>query len=229
VEPPVIRHGSVGRVMPGTEVKLVEGEVWVRGPHLMAGYLDNAEATAATIDADGWLHTGDLGRFDDDGFLYLGDRLKELIKVKGFQVAPAELEGLLRAHRAVADAAVVGVPDEEAGERPVAFVVARGELDRDELMAYVVAQVAPYKRLRGIEEVDALPRSPTGKLLRRMLVPGRSREMVPRRDRGRLRRPADRDADQQAVAGAPVAAGGGRDAAHGPGAGRQPADRAAAL
>jgi acyl-CoA synthetase (AMP-forming)/AMP-acid ligase II len=172
VEPPAIRHGSVGHVMPGTAVRLVDGEVWVRGPHLMAGYLDDAEATAATIDADGWLHTGDLGRFDDDGFLYLGDRLKELIKVKGFQVAPAELEGLLRAHPAVADAAVVGVPDEEAGERPVAFVVARGELDRDELMAHVAAQVAPYKQLRDIEEVDALPRSPTGKLLRRLLVAG---------------------------------------------------------
>jgi acyl-CoA synthetase (AMP-forming)/AMP-acid ligase II len=169
-DPPQMRPGSVGMVMPGTEVTLVDGEVWVRGPHLMFGYLDNPEATAATIDADGWLHTGDLGRFDDDGFLYLGDRIKELIKVKAFQVAPAELEGLLRAHPAVADAAVVGVPDEECGERPVAFVVARGELDRDELMAHVARQVAPYKQLREIEEVDALPRSPTGKLLRRVLV-----------------------------------------------------------
>jgi acyl-CoA synthetase (AMP-forming)/AMP-acid ligase II len=171
-DPPQVRHGSVGRVMPGTEVKLVDGEVWVRGPHLMSGYLDDPEATAATIDADGWLHTGDLGRFDDDGFLYLGDRIKELIKVKGFQVAPAELEAVLRTHPAVADAAVVGVPDEDAGERPVAFVVARGELDRDDLMAHVARQVAPYKQLREIEEVEALPRSPTGKLLRRMLLAG---------------------------------------------------------
>jgi len=170
VEPPVIRHGSVGRVMPGTEVQVVDGEVWVRGPHLMSGYLDDPEATAATIDPDGWLHTGDTGRFDDDGFLYLGDRLKELIKVKGFQVAPAELEGVLRTHPAVGDAAVVGVPDDEAGERPVAFVVARGDLDREELMAFVAVQVAPYKQLREVELVDALPRSPTGKLLRRMLV-----------------------------------------------------------
>ena len=100
----------------------------------------------------------------------MGDRIKELIKVKGFQVAPAELEGLLCAHPSVADAAVVGVPDEEAGERPVAFVVARGELDRDALAAYVDDQVAPYKRLREIVEIDVLPRSPTGKLLRRMLV-----------------------------------------------------------
>ena len=163
-------HGSVGLPMPGTEVELVDGEVWVRGPHLMSGYLGNAQATAATIDAEGWLHTGDTGRFDDEGFLFLGDRIKELIKVKGFQVAPAELEGVLRTHPAVADAAVVGVPDDEAGERPVAFVVARGELDRDELMAFVAAQVAPYKELREVELVDALPRSPTGKLLRRMLV-----------------------------------------------------------
>jgi acyl-CoA synthetase (AMP-forming)/AMP-acid ligase II len=170
LEPPRIRHGSVGLPMPGTEVALVDGEVWVRGPHLMSGYLDDAEATAATIDADGWLHTGDTGRFDDDGFLFLGDRIKELIKVRGFQVAPAELEGLLRAHPAVADVAVVGVPDAESGERPVAFVVARGELDRDALMAYVAEQVAPYKQLREIELVDALPRSPTGKLLRRLLV-----------------------------------------------------------
>jgi acyl-CoA synthetase (AMP-forming)/AMP-acid ligase II len=169
-DPPRVRHGSTGLLVPGTEAKLVDGEIWVRGPQLMAGYLGNPEATAATIDAEGWLHTGDLGHFDDDGYVYLGDRIKELIKVKGFQVAPAELEGLLSAHPSVAEAAVVGVPDEEAGERPVAFVVARGELDRDALMAYLAEQVAPYKRLRHIEEIDALPRSPTGKLLRRVLI-----------------------------------------------------------
>jgi acyl-CoA synthetase (AMP-forming)/AMP-acid ligase II len=168
-DPPDVRPGSVGRLVPGTEAQIVDGEVWVRGPQLMSGYLDDPLATAATIDGDGWLHTGDLGHFDDDGYLYLGDRIKELIKVKGYQVAPAELEGLLRGHPAVAEAAVVGVPDESAGERPVAFVVARGELDRDELLAFVAAQVAPYKRLREVVEVDALPRSPTGKLLRRRL------------------------------------------------------------
>jgi acyl-CoA synthetase (AMP-forming)/AMP-acid ligase II len=172
MDPVQIRHGSVGRPMPGTEVQVVDGEVWVRGPHLMSGYLDAPEATATTIDADGWLHTGDTGHFDEDGFLYLGDRIKELIKVKGFQVAPAEIEAVLRTHPAVADAAVAGVPDDEAGERPVAFVVARGELDRDELMAYVAGQLAPYKQVREVEEVDALPRSPTGKLVRRMLVAG---------------------------------------------------------
>jgi acyl-CoA synthetase (AMP-forming)/AMP-acid ligase II len=168
--PPVVRRGSVGRIMPGTEVRLVDGEVWVRGPQLMTGYLDDPEATAATIDADGWLHTGDLGHFDDDGFLYLRDRVKDLIKVRGFQVAPAELEHLLREHPSVVDAAVVGAPDDDAGERPIAFVVARGEVDREALMALVAGQVAPYKRLRDLELVDALPRSPTGKLLRRELV-----------------------------------------------------------
>jgi acyl-CoA synthetase (AMP-forming)/AMP-acid ligase II len=166
----LVRHGSVGRLMPGTEARIVDREVWVRGPQLMRGYRGNPTATAATIDADGWLHTGDLGHFDDDGYLYLGDRIKELIKVKGFQVAPAELEGVLRSHPAVADAAVVRIPDAEAGERPKAFVVASGELDRDELRAFVNAQVAPYKRIDQIEELDALPRSPTGKLLRRMLM-----------------------------------------------------------
>jgi acyl-CoA synthetase (AMP-forming)/AMP-acid ligase II len=166
-----VRHGSVGFLMPGTEGQIVDGEVWVRGPQVMSGYLGNPEATAATVDADGWLHTGDLGRFDEDGYLFLGDRLKELIKVKGFQVAPAELEALLRAHPAVADAAVVRVPDPDTGERPKAFVVAAGELDHDELREFVASQVAPYKRIDEIEEIDALPRSPTGKLLRRVLVP----------------------------------------------------------
>jgi acyl-CoA synthetase (AMP-forming)/AMP-acid ligase II len=169
-QPELIRHGSVGHLMPGTEGKIVDGEVWVRGPQMMSGYLGNPAATAATIDADGWLHTGDTGRFDDDGYLFLGDRIKELIKVKGFQVAPAELEAVLRSHPAVADAAVVRVPDAETGERPKAFVVARGELDLDELREFVASQVAEYKRIDEIEEIDALPRSPTGKLLRRLLV-----------------------------------------------------------
>jgi acyl-CoA synthetase (AMP-forming)/AMP-acid ligase II len=165
-----VRHGSVGFLVPGTEGQIVDGEVWVRGPQVMSGYLGNAEATAATVDADGWLHTGDLGRFDEDGYLFLGDRLKELIKVKGFQVAPAELEALLRSHPAVADAAVVRVPDPDTGERPKAFVVPAGELDHDELREFVASQVAEYKRIDEIEEIDALPRSPTGKLLRRLLL-----------------------------------------------------------
>jgi acyl-CoA synthetase (AMP-forming)/AMP-acid ligase II len=181
-DPQRSRPESVGLLVPGTEAMVVDpqsgvplaagedGELWVRGPQLMAGYLDDPAATAATIDPDGWLHTGDLGNLDDDGHVFLVDRLKELIKVRGFQVAPAELEAVLCAHRAVADAAVVGVPDERAGELPKAFVVTRGRPDPDELRAYVADRVAPYKRLHEIEEVDELPRSPTGKLLRRVLV-----------------------------------------------------------
>jgi acyl-CoA synthetase (AMP-forming)/AMP-acid ligase II len=169
-DPERIRPGSAGLIVPGTEVKVVDGELWVRGPQLMEGYLDNPAATAATLDADGWLHTGDIGHIDDDGYVFLVDRLKELIKVKGFQVAPAELEAVLTSHPAIADAAVVGVPDESAGERPKAFVLAGGPVDLDELNAYVTERVAPYKRISEIELVDALPRSPTGKLLRRVLI-----------------------------------------------------------
>ncbi len=177
-----MRPGSVGLLVGGTEARVVDpgsgaalpagedGEVWVRGPQLMAGYRDDPDATAATIDADGWLHTGDLGHIDEDGSIFLVDRLKELIKVRGYQVAPAELEAVLVTHPAVADAAVIGVPDERDGERPKAFVVSRGPLDREELSAYVAERVAPYKRLGAIEEIDELPKSLTGKLLRRVLV-----------------------------------------------------------
>jgi acyl-CoA synthetase (AMP-forming)/AMP-acid ligase II len=146
-----------------------EGELLIRGPQLMRGYRGQPDATAATIDADGWLHTGDLGTVDADGRVRITDRLKELIKVKGLQVAPAELENLLRAHPAVADAAVVGVPDERAGEAPKAFVVARAEVDRDEVMAWVAERVAPHKRLRALEVVDEIPKLPSGKVLRRVL------------------------------------------------------------
>jgi acyl-CoA synthetase (AMP-forming)/AMP-acid ligase II/S-adenosylmethionine/arginine decarboxylase-like enzyme len=181
-DPSLLRPGSVGLLVGGTEARVVDprsgatlpagedGELWVRGPQLMAGYRDDPEATAAAIDDDGWLHTGDLGHIDEDGSIFLVDRLKELIKVRGFQVAPAELEAVLVTHPAVADAAVIGVPDERDGERPKAFVVSRGPLDREELSAYVAERVAPYKRLGAIEEIDELPKSLTGKLLRRVLV-----------------------------------------------------------
>jgi acyl-CoA synthetase (AMP-forming)/AMP-acid ligase II len=176
------RRGSVGRLVPNTEARIVDpdggadlaagrsGELWVRGPQLMRGYRGRPEATAHTIDADGWLHTGDLCYFDDDGYLYVVDRLKELIKYKGYQVAPAELEHLLRTHPAVADAAVVPRPDPEAGEVPVAHVVLRGEATAEELLAYVAERVAPYKRLRAVRLTQSVPRSPAGKLLRRVLV-----------------------------------------------------------
>ena len=136
----------------------------------MRGYRNRPEATAATLAPGGWLRTGDLCYVDADGYLFVVDRLKELIKYKGAQVAPAELEQLLCAHPAVADAAVVPRPDPEAGEVPVAYVARRAEVGADELQAWVAERVAPYKRLRDVRFVDQVPRSPTGKLLRRALV-----------------------------------------------------------
>ena len=148
-----------------------EGELCIRGPQVMAGYLNNPEATAATLDADGWLHTGDIARIDAGGYVYLVDRLKELIKYKGFQVPPAELEALLLTHPAVADAAVVGEPDEEAGELPIGFVVLKpgATTSADELRAFVAGQVAHYKQLRRITFIDVVPKSASGKILRREL------------------------------------------------------------
>ncbi|MCP5201805.1 MAG: AMP-binding protein [Gammaproteobacteria bacterium] len=172
---------SVGVALPNIEWKVAEvdsgaalgigetGEVCVRGPSVMSGYLGNPDATAATIDADGWLHTGDIGYADADGRCFIVDRLKELIKYKGYQIAPAELEAVLLAHPAVADAGVIGLPDDEAGEVPKAFVVKRGEVDAAALQAHVAEHVAPYKRIRDIEFVESLPKSPAGKLLRREL------------------------------------------------------------
>ncbi|MDX1449085.1 MAG: AMP-binding protein, partial [Acidimicrobiia bacterium] len=149
----------------------VDGELWVRGPQVMKGYLNNPEATAITIDEEGWLHTGDIGHFDEDGFLYIVDRLKELIKYKGFQVPPAELEGILLTHPGITDAAVIGVPDEEAGEIPKAFVVARPDagLSAEDVMEFVGEHVAGYKRIRQVEFIDAIPKSASGKILRREL------------------------------------------------------------
>jgi acyl-CoA synthetase (AMP-forming)/AMP-acid ligase II len=176
------RRGSVGRLLPGTEARIVDpergadlgpgrtGELWLRGPQVMRGYRHDPEATARTVDRDGWLHTGDLCSFDEDGYLFVVDRLKELIKHNGYQVAPAELEALLLEHPAVADAAVVPRPDPAAGEVPVAHVVRRAEVTGGELLAFVADRVAPYKRLRAVRFTDQVPRSPSGKLLRRVLV-----------------------------------------------------------
>ena len=177
------RPGSVGVTVPNTETRVVDpltgddvdlgvdGEVWVRGPQVMKGYLDNERATAATITDDGWLRTGDIGHIDEDGHLFVVDRLKELIKYKGFQVPPAELEALLLTHPAVADAAVIGLPDEEAGEIPAAYVVRQQDSDAtaEEIIGYVADQVAHYKQVRRLEFIDAIPKSASGKLLRRQL------------------------------------------------------------
>jgi len=180
-EPGRCKPGTVGELLPNTECRIVDtgtgkelgpdedGELLIRGPQVMRGYLNNLEATAATLDSDGWLHTGDIGRVDRDGYFTIVDRLKELIKYKGFQVPPAELEAVLRGHPAVADAAVVPLADRECGEVPKAFVVLRGDVSAADLMAYVAERVAPYKKIRAVEVIDAIPRSPSGKILRRVL------------------------------------------------------------
>ncbi|MEA2692560.1 MAG: hypothetical protein QOJ16_1947 [Acidobacteriota bacterium] len=181
-DPALAKPGSVGFPLPNTECQIADldsgaplgpgerGEICIRGPQNMLGYLNRPEATAAMIDASGWLHTGDVGYVGEDGHLYVVDRVKELIKYKGLQVAPAELEAVLLTHPAVADAAVIPSPDEEAGEVPKAFVVLRGEAIPDEILAFVAARVAPYKRIRRLEIVDQIPKSAAGKILRRVLV-----------------------------------------------------------
>ena len=176
------KAGSVGVTVPNTECRIVDpdgndldvdadGELWVRGPQVMTGYLNNDEATRMTIDSDGWLHTGDVGHFDSDGHLYIVDRVKELIKFKGFQVAPAELEALIVTHPAVADVAVIGVPDIEAGELPKAYVVLKpnAEATETDIKDFVKGKVATYKQLAQVEFVSEIPKSASGKILRRVL------------------------------------------------------------
>src|SRR6185436_13632394 len=136
----------------------------------MKGYFNRQDATSVTIDDEGWLHTGDIGHADADGDFFIVDRLKELIKYKGMQIAPAELEAVLLSHPAIADAAVIPLADAEAGEVPKAFVVLKGELTPEDILAYVAARVAPYKKLRSVEVTDQIPKSPSGKILRRLLV-----------------------------------------------------------
>jgi acyl-CoA synthetase (AMP-forming)/AMP-acid ligase II len=135
----------------------------------MRGYHKDASATEGIATADGWLRTGDLGRFDADGNLFVIDRLKELIKVNGAQVAPAELEAVIAAYPGVADSAVIGRPSGSFGEVPVACVVASAPIGAKALMDWVAERVAPFKRLHAVEFVEAIPRQPTGKILRRLL------------------------------------------------------------
>lgn len=180
--PAEIKSGSIGQCIPSTECRVVdletgaelghgqEGEIWIRGPQVMKGYLNRPEATAQTVDAEGWLHTGDIGYADEERHFFIVDRAKELIKYKGFQVAPAELEAILLSHPAIADAAVIPFPDEEAGEVPKAFIVLRGEANEQEIKEYVAERVAPYKKIRQMEFIEQIPKSPSGKILRRVLV-----------------------------------------------------------
>jgi acyl-CoA synthetase (AMP-forming)/AMP-acid ligase II len=185
-----VAHGSVGCLAAGTEAMVVDpvtgrrlgpgetGELWVRGPQLMRGYLGDQAATAATIDPDGWLHTGDLVSFDHHGNLFVVDRLKEMIKCCGYQVAPAELEAELLAHPAVADAAVVPRPHPRAGQVPVAYVVLRQPADPAAISSWLAARVASYKRVWDVVVTDQIPRAPSGKILRRGLAE-RERQQAP--------------------------------------------------
>lgn len=180
---------STGWAVPNTENKIVDpatgediplpaeglsvpGELWVKGPNVMLGYLNNEQATADTIDADGYLHTGDMAQVDPTGCVYIVDRLKELIKYKGYQVPPAELEALLLTHPKIADTAVIGVIEEESGEEiPKAFIVTQpdAELTGDEVIEFVAAKVAPHKKVRAVEFIDVIPKSASGKILRKDL------------------------------------------------------------
>lgn len=180
------KYASVGAPTPSTEGKIVAvddpkriglgpnetGELLIRGPQLMKGYLNNKEATAEVLTEDGWLRTGDCGYYDDKGLFFITDRLKELIKVKGFQVPPAELEEVVRSQEGVFDAAVVGAPHPKYGEIPRAFVVRRpgSNVTEQEIKDYVASKVAKYKKLEGgVIFLDAIPKNASGKILRRQL------------------------------------------------------------
>ena len=179
-----IKLESVGPPAPDTLEKIVSldtgeelpvgevGELMVKGPQVMKGYWNNPEETAACLTEDGWLHTGDVARFDEDGYLYLIERMKEMIKYKGYQVAPAELEALLHEHPAVLDAAVIPKPDEAGGEIPKACVVLRpgSEASPEDLMTFIAGKVAPYKKIREVEFLETIPKTLSGKILRRDLI-----------------------------------------------------------
>ncbi|NUO59473.1 MAG: AMP-binding protein [Hamadaea sp.] len=178
------KAGSIGPLLPNTEARLIDvatgadagvgesGELLIRGPQVMLGYLGRPEETAATIDPDGWLHTGDLAMVDADGDWFILDRVKELIKYKGYQVPPAELEAVLLNHPSIADAAVIAGHDADGEEIPHAFVVpADPALTSAEVMAYVAERVAPYKKVRAVTFVEAIPKSASGKILRKDLRP----------------------------------------------------------
>ncbi|PON77359.1 4-coumarate-CoA ligase [Parasponia andersonii] len=178
------RTASVGRLQENMEAKIVDpvtgralspndkGELWLRGPTIMRGYVGDEKATAETLDPEGWLKTGDLCMFDSEGYLYIVDRLKELIKYKAYQVPPAELEHLLHSHPDIADVAVIPYPDEEAGQLPMAYVVRKpgSNLNEAQVIDFVAQKVAPYKKVRRVAFINSIPKSPAGKILRRELV-----------------------------------------------------------
>ena len=183
-EPGLMKAGSIGPAVANTEEKIVDtedpgkqlgpgeiGELMVRGPQVMLGYFNNPEATEETLTEDGWLHTGDIGQMDEDGYVWVLDRKKELIKYNGFQVPPAELEGLLIEHPEIADAAVIGKPDEASGEIPKAFVVKTtgSNISEDAVMSFIASKVSTFKHVKEVEFIEAIPKNPSGKILRRLL------------------------------------------------------------
>lgn len=178
------RYGTTGLLAANMEAKVVDtvtikalppnhkGELWLRGPTIMKGYFGNEEATALTLDSKGWLKTGDLCYMDEDGFLFVVDRIKELIKYKAFQVAPAELEELLLSNPEIIDVAVIPYPDEEAGQIPMSFVVRKSDsnLCEEDVINFVAKQVSAYKKIRRVAFVTSIPKSPSGKILRKDLI-----------------------------------------------------------
>lgn len=179
----MLRRGSVGRLVANSEAKIVDpdtgialppgeqGELWIKSPTIMQGYIDDPKTTSETLMPGRWLRTGDLCYIDHQGYLFVVDRLKELIKYKGYQVAPAELEQLLQSHPDIVDAAVIPYPDEEAGQLPMAFVVRRPQsaLNKEQVIDFISKEVAPYKKIRRVAFVSSIPRSPSGKILRKEL------------------------------------------------------------
>jgi 4-coumarate--CoA ligase len=176
------RAGASGLALPNTTCRIVDidsgddlpagerGELWIKGPQVMQGYLNSHEATAAAITPEGWLRTGDIAIIDADGYMSIVDRLKELIKFKGFQVAPAELEATLVAHPQIVDAAVIGLPDDEAGELPIAFVIATDPApSAEEVKAHLSKTLSSYKQVHQVNFVETIPKSASGKILRRVL------------------------------------------------------------
>ena len=177
----IIKPGSVGEALKGVYVKVIDeggkslgpnqrGEICFKGDRIMKGYINDPEATNSTVDKDGWLHSGDIAYYDEDKQFYIVDRLKELIKYNAFQVPPAEIEALLLSHPKVKDCGVIGIPDEEAGELPFAFVVKQPgvQLTEEEVIKFVSENASKAKWLRGgVKFIDLIPRNPSGKLLRR--------------------------------------------------------------
>lgn len=198
------KPGSVGKVISTVECQIVDvdtqkplpanqsGEMWIRGPQVMKGYLNNPEATAKAIDQQGWYHTGDIVYADEYGYVYIVDRIKELIKCNGYSVAPAELEAVLLTHPAVADACVIKSPHPTNGEVPKAFVVLKSAATPEQIMEFVAGQVASYKRIRRLEIVDKIPKSTTGKILRRLLV---EQELIKIREQNKNEQPLSKRVD----------------------------------